>query len=473
MPSIDLIIAILVNLAPYFLGAMALAVFTGFFIPWSVDKPAKWLYFYIFGITLVFSGASDGTEGSAFKQYSWVGCYALCVTILYRTRQHPELQKVHIPVELWILLAWMLLSITWSPYGFMSLKRYLLIIGSLLVGVLTTRMTPDSKSSVHFLLMPLVVCVLLGVVHAVAFPDRAFGSDGAMRGYAVQKNPWGQLCLLCALVFLHAIVTRKNKLYYLVLMVPTLVMLYLSQSTTSIMAFIGMSLVMFTLVSLMRHRLLGITLLSLFLAITSVVTLVFTVLHGELPFNYAIESIFKAADKSTTLTGRTQLWYLMWGEISRHLWTGTGIGGFWAGLEGASGALSRKLDWGPPGQAHSGYIDVLNEIGIIGSVLLLLLLIRHAVNCWKLCRRGHLDAALFHCAVATAFLTINYAESSFFLGASLWFIVFLSSIVQAHSMGRTADAAEAADTTRKTGKARPRSVTHPPLPPIRHELNPR
>jgi O-antigen ligase len=357
--------------------------------------------------------------------------------MLYRTRKEPGLLKVRVPTELWVLLAWMLLSVTWSPHEFTSFKRYGLVIGALMIGVLTTRMTPLDQSSTKFLLVPLISYMVLGLVHLAISPDKAFDQDGAMRSYSIHKNAWGQFCLLYTLVLAHAVLTKKNNFYYMVLMVPAVAMLYMSKSATSILAFASTALVIGTLTSLLSHRLLGVTLLCLFLAGASVSTLVFTVVTGELPFDHLVNAVFKATDKSTTLTGRTHLWYLMWGEISRHLWTGTGIGGFWTGLEGASGVLARQLDWGPPGQAHSGYIDMLNEIGIIGMALLLLLLLRHLKNCWKLYRHGHRDGFIFHSSIATAFLTVNYAESTLFLGSNLWFIIFISSIVHASSLCST------------------------------------
>jgi O-antigen ligase len=439
MPSIDLIVAILVNLAPYFLGAMALAAATGLLIPWSIDKPAKWLYFYILGISLVALGSGDGAEGSTFKQISWGICYALCLVTLYKTRGDSGLLKVKAPAELWILMAWMLASISWSPYELISVKRYVLILGSLLIAALTTRMTPLGVSSTQFLRTPLNFYMAIGLAFAVLLPDRSFDQDGALRAYATHKNPWGQLCVLYALVLMHSIITRKEKIYHAALMIPALVLLYLSKSATSILALLISTLTVGMLSLLLIYRRQGIVVLCLAVAGVSVATLVFTVLNGELPFDHVISTLFKVTEKSTTLTGRTHLWYLMWGEISHHLWLGTGIGGFWTGLEGASGTLARQLDWGPPGQAHNGYIDMLNETGIIGASLLLLLLLRHLGNCWTLYRRGHLDAFVFHSCIAVAFMTINYAESSFFAGSSLWFIVYISSVMRAHSLCATSE----------------------------------
>lgn len=434
MPNIDLIVAILIGLGPYFLVALLLALAIGFFIPWGIDKPVKWLYFYVFGISTLAIGSADGTEGSLLKQVTWAVCYALCAIMLYMSRNDKDRQKIIFSPELLLLLGWMALSIAWSPYPLVSVKRFLLIIGSLLIASVTTRMTPVNRSSTQFLLVPLICFMLLGMVYASAFHDKAFDAEGSMRGYSTHKNPWGQFCLLASIVFVHSLLNRKYKLFYAVLLIPTAGMLFLSKSATSILAFGVTTMLLLSLTALVSHRLLGATVLSLGVAIGSLAMLIFTVMNGELPFDYLMDSAFRAADKSTTLTGRTYLWYLMWGEITQHLWTGTGVGGFWTGLEGASGVLARKLDWGPPGQAHSGYIDTLNELGVIGSAFLLLLLVRHAINLKKLYRHGHHEALMFHAAITVAFLIINYAESSLFLGSNLWYVVFISSVVQTASL---------------------------------------
>ena len=162
----------------------------------------------------------------------------------------------------------------------------------------------------------------------------------------------------------------------------------------------------------------------------SVAFLVYCVLHGKMPFEALIDLIFTSMDKSSTLTGRTQLWEFMEAEIIRHPWFGTGYGGFWVGLDGPAGALVRRLDWGPPTQAHSGYIDGLNEIGIIGMLIFSYLIATHIYRCFRLYSIGMFSHFVLHSAIAISFLVKDYAESSLIQGTHLWWIIMTCSILE-------------------------------------------
>lgn len=84
-------------------------------------------------------------------------------------------------------------------------------------------------------------------------------------------------------------------------------------------------------------------------------------------------------DKSTDLTGRTEIWALVLLSIKQHPFFGIGYGAFWLGEGSPSQYIINVLHWVPL-QSHNGYLDILNELGITGLTLLIGVFIFHGIN---------------------------------------------------------------------------------------------
>jgi len=103
--------------------------------------------------------------------------------------------------------------------------------------------------------------------------------------------------------------------------------------------------------------------------------------------------ITRLLGKDSTLTGRTQLWSLVWKLIRSHPWFGYGYGGFWLGLQGPSAPVWRAVGWQPP-NAHNGFLDLLLDLGIIGLLLFVPVILTALRHAFTLARRGRtLDTA--------------------------------------------------------------------------------
>ncbi len=82
--------------------------------------------------------------------------------------------------------------------------------------------------------------------------------------------------------------------------------------------------------------------------------------------------VLTALGRDPSLTGRTDLWKLLWTYLeSRGQLLGFGFDGFW-GLY--KDRVQNQFEWA--GDAHNGYLDVAMSTGIIGGVLILFLLFK-------------------------------------------------------------------------------------------------
>ena len=97
-------------------------------------------------------------------------------------------------------------------------------------------------------------------------------------------------------------------------------------------------------------------------------------------------------------------------------------GGFWLAERWASSAVVVAFDW-VPGQAHNGYIEVLNGLGSIGVLMLLTVIGAHIRNICLLGRSGDKMGAMVHSTILAAALLLNVAESSLMRTTHLWWIV--------------------------------------------------
>lgn len=444
----DEILLFIADFTPYVVGALLLGLVLATSLPWLWKHPERWLFFVIFTLCIPGIGQTDtATEGSVFKQISWSGLFAVgLLRFLWNEKGRMSFDFSYLPLSLVVLVCYVSLSIAWSPYPAISLRRVVQVIGVLLIALLVARQALQGQGLLTQSQWPVGLFILLGLAVAALSPETAFDDDRAMRGISSHKNTWGQFSLMAGLIYLSALSERhgKQRMMLLAAMLGfSALSILLSRSTTSLLCFLFIAGTLTIWAILTRWGVTGKILLTSLVAVILVALHAYFVTNGELPFERLSKLVYSSTGKNETLTGRDFLWYLMQQEIARHPWLGTGFGGFWTGTEGASGALVARLDWGPPQQAHNGYLDVINEIGFVGMTLLGLVLLNHAVNVFRLSRRGEHSHAFFHGSLLIAVLFINYTETSLLRTTHFWWIALCTSIVEAHVRLRKAPAATA------------------------------
>ncbi|MBL8376625.1 MAG: O-antigen ligase family protein [Burkholderiales bacterium] len=398
----------------------------------SVDKPiGRWtFYFAIFFTLLPFgAGAEGATEGSTLRQVVWAAIFFSAGIVLIRRPQCWSMAWDSIPKSFIVLLLFVCGSIIWSPEPFVSFKRVIQVVG---VTVLAAAMIAGGKGSyrTHRLVTPVL---LLGTLLAVAvggvFRDFAFAPDG-FRGFMATKNNFGQLAVL-SIVFgiSYVVIEKRLRAIYIPLALLGLAGLGLSRSVTSMWALAAV----FALV-IAPYWFIKASVSWRILAIDLILCVVLGAHAAGVIFGYptlqeSLDAFFRLTQRDITLSGRTYLWQLMWAEIEKHPLLGIGYGGFWLGLKGDSGQISYLVRWGYPGQAHNGYLDILNEIGLVGTVLTLVFIFQHLQNLTRLFRQD-VVGGLFHFSIFVLVATMNVAEATILRTTHLWWIVFMTSALE-------------------------------------------
>lgn len=349
-----------------------------------------------------------------------------------------------------LFLFFALLSVIWSDFPFVSLKRWIRDLGHYLV-VLVVLTDPRPFEAIRTLLRRLCyVLIPLSVLLAKYFPalGRSYSywtGAGNFVGAASDKNNLGVLCLISGIFFIWDTVTlwssrkeRRTKRIIIVniaFIVMTLWLLHYGDSVTS-----SVCLAIGCLVILAAHSRTGrrhLTFLKVMIPVGMCVSLIVTLGFG------INRELTAAVGRNPTLTDRTDLWKVLLSMHTNPL-VGTGYESFW---------LGPRFKWisetfAEVNEAHNGYLEVYLNLGGIG----LLLLCGFLISSYRTIGRrlastsslGSLSLALW-----TVVLLYNITEAAFRFQL-MWVIFLLVAIVvperveQQVRAHRTADKAHTA-----------------------------
>lgn len=343
-----------------------------------------------------------------------------------------------------MLLLYVFASTAWSVTPLATIKRdillaFLVAVCSVSVGSSNADWRKDVFSTL--LATPMAWLVGLAMVVTLVAPGRAFTELG-WRGLASQKNLAGQMMALTLLLLFYGVChdkLRKWTRIFIILFATTL--LLLSKSTTALLglAFCVSATELLTLRTTIRH------LATWKLALVGV----FLVGSALLYFAFILQVLPGAGElyskglgilgKSETFTGRTAIWNLVLGESRFHnTWLGGGYGGFWVGRNSISGYVIVGNDL-YPGQAHNGYIDIYNDLGILGIFVLAVVLVASLYQAQRVLALRVAEGKI-HLAIPLICLFLNLGESTFFRSTNFMNIIFLASFIRAASILRQARA---------------------------------
>jgi O-antigen ligase len=237
---------------------------------------------------------------------------------------------------------------------------------------------------------------------------------------ATDKNALGHVCLVLGFFFLWDFLqtrktepnrARRNKMILqLGFLAMIMWLLYMAHSSTSLVSFlVGVTVLWFLGLRFVDRRYVGTYLISAALAI-----LVVESVFGVSTF------VLHLLGKDATLTDRTEVWKDCL-QIPINPVVGAGFESFWLGERREK--MWQKWNW-QPNQAHNGYLETYLNLGVIGLLALLALLVatfcksrRELLNQFEF---GRLRMGLF-----VAILVYNWTESAFKGLSFVWFIFYI------------------------------------------------
>jgi len=378
------------------------------------------IFFAFFRTSIPFGEKIENIEDIAssnvFNQIVYTLIYILAITSLISKRR---LVFKFIKTEkfLSLFLLWSLLSVFWSDYPMVSFKRWVQICGISLVPLSVLLHVRSADDLFVYFKIILIIYISLTLLSVLAVPgalDRDF--PDAWRGIAPSKNLLGQVCLM-SLLFWSYFASRgdhRQRLLAIVFWSLSIILLIGAKSFTSLIT--GLFIV-FLSGSIYLHRLVFRKLIGRvysFIFISSFYVCLFALIYFG---SDILDSILGHFGKDFTLTGRTELWSTIFRETQKHFFAGCGFGGFWVVESPFMSAYFEDNFW-IPNQSHFGYLDILNETGVVGIFLFVLLVIFYFRNLLKL---G--EPHFWKWFVITV-LILNITESSLFKTGWISFTLF-------------------------------------------------
>lgn len=264
--------------------------------------------------------------------------------------------------------------------------------------------------------------ILLDLAWIVALGPLGRSVDG-WDGLATQKNALGTHGLVGILVFLIAARTmRKLRLPFYLLAILSLVLLFGSQSKTSLGAGLvtAASFVVF-LAFRARRTLIGAVIITL--VTSSIVTLLLVTAN--------LEEIAGWFGKDTTFTGRTPLWREVLDAIGRRPLLGYGYDGYFGGPLSESHRISafREFDWGPT-HSHNALMQSALHVGIPLTIVYIVFNLRGLMRAADHVRWVRGPIGLFPLVYLTMITITSITESGIFT-QRFGITLFIIAIVQA------------------------------------------
>jgi O-antigen ligase len=373
-------------------------------------KITFWIFctFIIFGKDLPFRDERmDLTDVSTSNPIAQIINITLfltaCIALIPRIKDAGKLilrEKV-----LTIFLLWCLLSVYWSPFAFVSFKRYFQVLTAFTIFLSILVHTDSVNDLIRFLKGIFSVFIILSFISVFTVPG-AKDLEGMWRGLSTSKNHLGQASLTAALVFLLSIKRAGiiQKIFLVMMILISLILLNGSGSSTSLLTFcfIIFLWVLFAVDDNLKHLKIGRT--FSIMVFTSIIVLA---ISAWLFAPEYVKGFFELQGKNMTLTGRTELWGDMVIEIKKHLYLGTGYQGYWVVDNNNVLLLYNKYIWMPQ-QSHNGYLDIINETGLVGIIIFIAMIVNYYVNLAGL-KKIHVWKWFI-----LPTLIINFTESSLF-----------------------------------------------------------
>jgi exopolysaccharide production protein ExoQ len=236
------------------------------------------------------------------------------------------------------------------------------------------------------------------------FPEPDFN------GIFTQKNVLGQVMAGGVFAALHSIRIREaGRLRYICIIALCTTVGFLSKSSTAVVAIAAL----FCLDFLGRLYFKGGSsrAISICLSIGCVLALLFFSMNGEL--------IYEFLGKDATLTGRTLIWPYVIDNISEKPLLGWGFAAFWVPGNPAALQIAQAVNWNAP-NAHNGLLELLLEIGLVGTSLFVFLWVRNLVMARRCMNGPAQQFGLTSMLLLITILVIGMTEEVLLAAQHIW-----------------------------------------------------
>ncbi|CAD0227944.1 putative O-antigen polymerase [Planktothrix agardhii] len=318
----------------------------------------------------------------------------------------------------WMLALMTLFSFLWSDYPAISRRKGITTLQTTYLGLyISSRFT--MKQQLQMLCWAFGIITVFSLLFSLAFRGVAVetgANPGSWRGPFTQKNLLARLMVLAAIIFI-LIALDKPKHYKLAwgLFGNAVLLILLTGSKTALLLFLTI-LMLVPLYALLRKK-----------DTILIPILVSAVLIGGNSLIFITENwieLLAALGRDSTLSGRTILWEIAIEKIKQRYWLGYGYQGFW--LDGGGAEVIWKHEGYKPPHAHNGFVNISLDLGVLGLIIFLTIIIVTYARGIIWLRAGNTWAELWPVCYVTFFFMYNHTESTIIEHNSIFWVLLVS-----------------------------------------------
>ncbi|WP_057832362.1 O-antigen ligase family protein [Colwellia sp. TT2012] len=317
--------------------------------------------------------ASGDTKGNVVKQAFWLFMFFF---FMWRSVKCPyvfDKRKAGLILVLLMLCGIALVSVLWSDFPQLTIKRSIFQMLFCFTVVTSLYFTLYHNNFEKCLVIASVLILLLTLV--AVLKGTGFSTGGSLIGFSKGKNMLGQnIMVLLALMFLTLKMNVTSSRILIYLAAVFFVLLLMTQSKTSIMLFALFSVLFKYLPNLSR-----LLIPSLFIVLCSIFILIPSFSYFFVDFIHIGNYISPSA-----ITGRGLIWTTLYDDLDIYnkFYLGYGYSSY---FQTGVVPLMFDDDWSylkRIGSTHNGYIDILIQLGVIGScaVMAIIIFIYKGIN---------------------------------------------------------------------------------------------
>lgn len=375
------------------------------------------------------SASAAPASGSALSRALWLGLLAGgLLVIAWRAGMA------------WLLLRWLnpfllamvalaVASVAWSIEPSLSLRRSIRVVTIVVVCIAFVLASWHQQRYQNVMRPILTIVLVASLAFGLASPSLAIHQEtsaellGAWRGITNHKNSLGALACMGLIFWAHAWLSREVRpLGALAGAMVALACLVLSRSSTSLMA----AVVVIALLALLIRSPAGFRpwvpylVGGLVLVLLAYTLAILQLIPG---LDLLLGPVSALTGKDLTFTGRTEIWAVLSQHIRLHPILGTGYGAYWSGPGmGSPSDEFLRLESFYPGSAHNGYLEIVNDLGMVGLLVLIAWISTWLWQCLALFSTDRNQAALYLGLLIQQALT-NLSETHWFSVLSVDFVI--------------------------------------------------
>jgi exopolysaccharide production protein ExoQ len=383
----------------------------------SLWIPTVWmLYIASRPLGLWFGNDGDPNEGSPLDRNLLILLLLIGLLLLIKRRFNFS-RAIRENILLMVLIGFMLISILWSDFPFMSFKRWIRELVAVVMAFLCLTERNPRKAVESVIRRTIYICIPFSLLLIKYFPLYGvqyhwYSGTQSWIGVTMQKNGLGRLCLIAAFFIVWTFIRRRQvrdnsavKYQTYAEIVVLIITLWLmkgpgitAMSATAVTS-LSAGVAAFGYLWWMKKRTIHMGAITLIAVIAACIILGTVVVFTG---GSTIGSFTSSVGRDATLTGRTEIWAELLPLAMLRPIVGHGVGGFWSPEAKEKHNLT---------EAHSGYLEIILDYGLVGLLLFSLFLLSSCLKAHRELKHDFYWGSLLICFLLMSVIH-NISESS-------------------------------------------------------------